>query len=145
MPTYRSAAGLAALSVLLISATGAAQAEPLLTKEDVEEVLGIALVVDTRGADGFSFTASKPVGSVTIDPLDAAVFAMMPKRPEAAIEGVGDEAFFQLDMANTIVLQAVKGSSGFVLSVMFPMGIPPAITDLKATAVELAKIAAGKL
>ena len=48
-------------------------------------------------------------------------------------------------MINAVVLQVVKGSSGFILSVTYPIGKPTGITDLEDTAVALAKIAAEKL
>lgn len=48
-------------------------------------------------------------------------------------------------MINAVVLQVVKGSSGFILSVTYPTGKPTGITDLEDTAVALAKIAAAKL
>ncbi len=120
MPARCRIASCVALSVLVMVILGASQAESLLTKEDVEGVLGIAVEVGTRGNDGSSFTSSDPLGSVTIDGLDLAVFAMVPKNPANAIEGVGDEAFFQLNMINGVVLQAVKGNSGFILSVHVP-------------------------
>lgn len=136
---------LAVTCLLLTPIAGFAQSGPLLTAEEVEGLLGVSVVVEARGAGGHSFTSSDPGGGVTIDPMDPAAFAMVPKDPDEAVEGIGDAASFQLRMVNTAVLMVVKGGEGFVLSITYPLGSPAGITDLGETAKELALIAVSKL
>ncbi len=128
-----------ALLLASMSTTLAAQ-QTRLTQEEVEGVLGVPVTVEERGAGGNSFTSSTPLGSVTIDIIDPAVLRMMMGSAEP-VPDIGDTAFFQLAMAQTVVLQVIDGTSAFTLSVSYPMAKPEGITDLKEVAKELALLA----
>ncbi len=145
-PVGAGATAAIALAALLAAAPFPALAtsqEQLLTKAEVEEILGVDVVVGDRG-EGHSFTSSDPTGSVTIDDTPAAAARMLKGRNET-VEDLGDDAFFMLEMPMTVVLVVIAGDAAFTLSVSFPLGKPEAVTDLKGTAKKLAEKALARL
>lgn len=130
------------LSALGPSAEGAGQeAAQLVTQQQVEDALGTSVTVETRGANGSS---TSPAGGVTIDITSAEVVAIL-KGDSATIEGLGDEAFFQSNSSRMAILIARKGTKAITLSVLFPLGLPDAVSDIKELAQDLAALALAKL
>jgi len=133
------------LSALGPSAEGAGQeAAQLVTQQQVEDALGTSVTVETRGANGYSYTSTSPAGGVTIDITSAEVVAIL-KGDSATIEGLGDEAFFQSSSSRMAILIARKGTKAITLSVLFPLGLPDAVSDIKELAQDLAALALAKL
>ena len=82
------------LSALGPSAEGGGQdSAQFVTQQQVEDALGTSVSVKTRGGNGYSYTSTSPAGGVTIDITPAEVVGIL-KGDNAAIEGLGDEAFF---------------------------------------------------
>ena len=131
-----------ALAVLLmtLATTAAATQQDLLTKEEVEGVLGVSVEVEERGNNGNSFTSSSPLGSVTIN-IAPSTGSRMLKGSNETVPDLGDDAYFQLDMGNTVVLHVITGDSAIILSVTYPTQKPAGITDLKKVARDLAALA----
>jgi hypothetical protein len=80
-----------------------------VTQQQVEAALGTSVTVGTRGDEGYSYTSSRPMGSVTIDITPADVVGML-RGDKASIDGLGDEALFQAKSSRMAVLIARKGT-----------------------------------
>jgi hypothetical protein len=123
----------------------AGQAVPqLVTEQQVAAALGASVTVKPRGDNGYSYTASSPMGSVTIDITPADVVGML-RGDKASIEGLGDEAFFQSNSRTMAILIARKGTKAITLSVLFPLSPPSGVSEVTEVGVELAGLALEEL
>lgn len=89
--------------------TAAQEPVQLVTQAQVEEVIGTTVRVKTRGDNGYSYTSSSPLGTVTIDITPAEVVDTL-KGDNASIDGLGDDAFFMSNSSRMAVLIARKGT-----------------------------------
>lgn len=128
------------------SVAGAAgQGAPqLVTQQQVTTALGTSVTVTPRGDNGYAYTSTSPVGSVTIDITPADAVGLL-RGDKASIDGLGDEAFFQSSSRNMAILIARKGTKAITLSVLFPLGAPPAVSDITEVARDLAALALAEL
>ncbi len=141
----RAAATACALGVSLsvpggLTAAIGQERPQLVTQEQVEEVLGVGVRVETRGADGYAYISTDPAGGVTIDMTPADMVSLL-KGDTETLEGLGDDAFFQASSSRMAILVARKGTKAITLTVQFPLGAPDKVTDVAETARALAALA----
>ncbi|MCA9690558.1 MAG: hypothetical protein KC636_13175 [Myxococcales bacterium] len=112
-------------------------AKMILSKADAEDILGLSVEVGDRG-EGYSYTSKDPLGTVTVDVIDAAPLRML-QGGKPVIEGLGDLAFYQMKTPQSVILHVIQGDRGVTISVSFVRDGAAKIKDLGETAEEVAR------